>query len=135
MIDRALDNLVSRVAHHCSEPTTQTKGSQMKQAELMKVVESGKIVMVGTYWSGRLDKVSIRDRNAQGGPRRDSFVAREVVMTDNDPVVITRWLRDGENPDLWKPAAQKNERVVVVIQSMSSENGTIKLTGLVERFV
>lgn len=107
----------------------------MKQAELIGTVQSGKVVLVGTYWAGRLDKVTIRDKSKEGGPRRESFVSRETVMTENDPVIITRWLRDTENPDQWKPAAQRGEKVVVFVQSMSVENGSIKLTGVVERIV
>lgn len=107
----------------------------MKQAEVQKVIDSGKVVMTGTYWSGKLDTIMIRDRNKEGGPRRESHVAREVVMTETDPVIITRWLRDGEKPDLWQPAARRGEKVLVLVQSMSTENGSVKLGGIVERIV
>lgn len=107
----------------------------IKAVDLTKALESGKIAMVGTYWSGRIDVVNVRDKANPGGPRRQSHVVRETVMTETDPVTVTRWLRDGDKPDMWHPSSSKGKKVVVWVQSMSSENGMIKLGGHIEELV
>jgi len=103
----------------------------MKQAELIATLNAGAIVCVGLYWAGRLDKMSFRDK--QSGNRRDGYVVRETILTDKDPIAVTRFLRDDEKPEAWKPSADKNERVVVRVTGMEMERGNIILKGAIEK--
>lgn len=107
----------------------------MKQAEVQKVLDNGKVVMFGTYWSGHLEGIMVRDRTKENGPRRQSYVAREIIMTETDPVIVQRWLKDTDRPEMWRASASRGEKVVVLVQSMSTENGSVKLGGVVERIV
>lgn len=107
----------------------------MKKAELMQLVESGAIIVVGDYWGGRVDKISVRDRQNPGGPRRDAYVTRETVLTDKEPVAVARWLTDTEKPEDWKPSAKKRDRVVVMVSSMETQNGAVVLGGRIEVLV
>jgi len=106
----------------------------MTKAEVMKMVEGGAIVCVGMYWSGRLEKITMRS-TVEGGPRREAYVAREIVMTDKDPIVISRFLPDSEKPENWKPSAKKNDAVVCIVTTMESQNGQVVLSGTIEPLV
>jgi len=90
--------------------------------------------MIGTYWAGRVDEISMRSQTA-GGPRRTAYVTHETVMTERDPVVISRFMGDNEDPKNWKPAAAKNTKVCVRVTGASMENGVMKLRGVVEPLV
>lgn len=103
---------------------------QMKKAELLDFVNKGEVVCVGTYWSGRLDKTSIRDKTS--GARRDAYVVRETIMTDKDPLSVTRWLRDEEKPETWKPSAKRSETVLVRVTRMETNSGVTTLSGTIE---
>lgn len=103
----------------------------MKTTELNNLVQSGAIVMVGIYWGGRLDPVTMRDQKT--GQKREAHVARETVMGENDPVSVTRWLGDDEKPENWKPTAKKMDKVVIRIKSMSQERGGVVINGTIEK--
>jgi len=91
---------------------------------------------VGTYHAGRLDKISVRDGKNPGGPRREAHVSKEIVMTDTDPIIISRWLKDEEKPEAWQPAGKKGARVVVTVSSMeTTQQGIITLRGSIEPLV
>lgn len=104
----------------------------MKESELLKSVLSGRVVCVGQYCSGRLDTVNYRDKK-NGGEQRTANVAREVILGDGDPLVISRWLKDDENPKAWAPSANKGERVVVFVVGMSQERGGVVVQGTIEK--
>jgi len=104
----------------------------MKQAQLVEMVMAGGIVCVGNYLSGRLETVSVRDKANPGGPRRSAYVTKEIIITDTDPIVISRWLNDNEKPEDWKAAHKKGDKVVVKVKGMQLENGIPVLQGVIE---
>jgi len=106
----------------------------MKSADLLKVVESGKIVCVGTYWNGKVEAISMR-ANVAGGPRRVGHVIHETVLGESEPMVGTRFLRDDEPSETWKPSAKKGEKVVCLIQGVQMNNGIPVLRGTIECLV
>ena len=81
----------------------------------MAAVNSGKIICVGMYWSGKVETIDIRDKKNPSGPRRTFHIARETVLGENDPLTVSRFLKDDEDPTKWVPAAKKMEKVVVVV--------------------
>ena len=107
----------------------------MKETELNNAVNSGKIVCVGRYWSGRVEGIEIRDKANPNGPRKHYNIARETILGEADPITVTRFLKDNEDPGTWKPAAKKMDRVVVVLSGMKVDKGTIALNGTVEPLV
>jgi len=86
---------------------------------------------VGRMISSKLDPVSVRDKQNPGGPRRVSHVSREVIVTESEPIVITRWLKDTEKPEDWKPSAPKGSPVVVTITGMETNQGIVVLAGTI----
>jgi len=104
----------------------------MKNSELMAAVNSGRIVCVGEYWSGVCETITTRDKNSKTGGSREFHIARETILTEKEPIVITRFLRDDEPHDKWAPSAKKRQKVVVFIQGMEIERGTVRLNGTVE---
>lgn len=104
----------------------------MKESELQKSVLSGKCLCVGQYVSGRLDTVNYRDKK-NGGEQRTATVAREVILGDADPLVVSRWLKDDEDPKKWAPSANRGDRVVVFITGMNQERGGVVVQGTIER--
>lgn len=104
----------------------------MKQAELNTVVNSGAIVCVATFLSGRCETISIRDK--QTGGRRAAHVVKEICLTDTDPVVVSRWLKDGEKPEDYKVPFKKGQKVVIRIRPDGS-NGIPQLNGTCEELV
>jgi len=105
----------------------------MKQAELVKLQDAGEITCQGMYWSGRLDKTMLRDKQNPGGARREAYVVRETIMTERDPISVSRWLKDDEKPADWKPSASKGDRVVVVVRGMEVNLGSTTLQGNIEK--
>jgi len=102
----------------------------MKQAELQTILENGTVIMKGVYWSGKVETINVRAKS-EGGPRRSMHVVRETVLTEKDPISVTRWLDDNQKPEDFKPAAAKNKPVVVIVTGMKTEQGVMKLTGTV----
>jgi hypothetical protein len=102
----------------------------MKTDKLMEMVLSGKTVTVGLYWSGKLEEFDARDKKT--GQARHYKVARETVLTETDPVTVTRFLKDDERADVWKPAAKKNQKVVVLTTGLTNQNGTVTIQGTIE---
>lgn len=102
----------------------------MKNTELMAAVNAGGIFCVGTLLNSRIDKIQIRDKTS--GQRRDSFVFRAVVITENDAVTVTRFLRDGENPDTFKVPVKKGEKLVVRVTGAETTRGSLVLNGEIE---
>lgn len=100
----------------------------MKNSELLKIVEAGEIVCVGTFFSGRVDKISFRD-SRNGGARREALVSREVILTEKDPIAVTRFLPDGAKAEEWKASATRGDKVMVRVQGMSTDRGAVTLQG------
>ena len=108
----------------------------MKQVELNAMMEQGEQFILGTYLSGSLDEVSVRDKSNPGGARRTSHVAREIIVTKKEPIVISRWLRDTEKATDWKPASSPGSKVVVhKIISQELSNGIKVMNATVEPLV
>lgn len=105
----------------------------MKKAELVTLQDGGEITCQGTYWSGRVDKAMLRDKQNPSGSRREAHVARETIMTDKDPIAVSRWLKDDEKPEAWKPSAKKGDKVVVIVRGMEVNLGSITLQGTIEK--
>jgi len=106
----------------------------MKQEQLSQIINSGAIICVGVYWAGKVDAITFRDKNA-GGQRRTAYTVRETILTDTDPITVSRFLSDTEKVEEWKPSAKKNDKVVVRIQSMTVDKGAIILNGKIEALV
>jgi hypothetical protein len=104
----------------------------MKKSELLTVVESGVMVCVGTFVSARLETISVRDKTS--GSRRAAYVEKQIIMTDNEPVVVSRWLKDEEKPDEWKNGFKRGQKVVVKVRP-DGNNGIPVIAGTLEELV
>jgi len=104
----------------------------MKQADVTTLLNNGQPLMIGQYWSGKCETITMRDKQ-NGGQRRTAHVVRETVLGATDPIAITRFLRDDEKPELWKPSANKGDKVLVRIQGMETNLGAISMQGVIER--
>lgn len=104
----------------------------MKTSELMAHVNAGGIVCVGVFLSGRCETISVRDK-ATGG-RRAAHVVKEICLTDNEPVVVSRWLKDNEKPEDYKVPFKKGAKVVIKVRP-DGMNGIPMLSGSVEELV
>jgi len=93
---------------------------------------AGKCLVVGTYWSGRLDKAMLRDKQNPGGARREAHVVRETIMTDDEPIAVSSWLKDDAKPEDWKPSGKKGQRVVIHVTGKEINLGAITLQGTIE---
>lgn len=102
----------------------------MTQKEMAAMVEMGGVFATGSYWSGRIDTLSLRDPKTT--ERRVAYVTREVILGDADPIPVSRFLRDGENPTEWKPSAKRGQKCVVKVTSMETQSGNISLRGTIE---
>lgn len=102
----------------------------MKLNELTAAVESGGIFCCGTFLSGRADTINVRDK--QSGGRREMVVVREVLITETDPIAVTRWLPDGEKADSYKCAFKKGQKVCCRVTGMETNNGLMVLHGSLE---
>jgi len=85
---------------------------------------------VGKYWSGGVTEITFRDKKT--GQSKTAHVIRETVLTATEPMAVTRFLKDDENPAAWKPSAKKMDDVFVRISGMSVERGAISLQGTLE---
>jgi len=94
----------------------------------------GERLQVGQYWAGGVSAISVRAK-VLGGPRGTSFVVRETVLTDAEPIAVTRWLNDGEKPEDWKPSAKRGDQVVIRISGMEMVQGAVVLQGKIEPLV
>lgn len=107
----------------------------MKQTDLLATLNNGEIIMCGTYWGGRIDEISFRDKQ-NGGQRRTAHTAVETILTEKgEAVTVSRFLQDNEKVDAWKPSAKRNDKVVVRIASMERQQGKTTLSGVVETLV
>jgi|ERR1035441_351502 exosome complex RNA-binding protein Csl4 len=102
----------------------------MKKAELVTAVEQGGIFCLGSFLSGRAEEIQVRDK--QTGGRRAAGVVREVMITDTEPVVISRWMKDGEKADSYHCAFKKGDKVVCRVTGLETQNGLIVLRGNLE---
>jgi len=100
----------------------------------MTSILAGEIVCVGTYFNGKVDAITFRDK-AAGGQRRTAYTIRETILTEKDPIIVARFMRDDEKPDQWKPSAKKGDKCFVKIQNMNIDKGTITLNGVIETLV
>jgi len=102
----------------------------VKNAEIVKKFDEGQIMMQGAYWAGRIEPISVRSQTP-GGPRRTAYIHHETVMGAKGPVVVSRFLRDDEDPATIRFPIAKMTKVVVEIQKMEMQNGIPFLTGTV----
>jgi len=107
----------------------------MKQSEVMSAFDAGEILVKGTFWSGRVEERSVRDKERGGGARRVAYVVHQTVMTAKDPMVISRWMNDGEKPESYAPPCKQGEKCIVRIQSMEMNNGVPMIRGTIEPLV
>jgi len=105
----------------------------MKQTDLLPRIEGGDLILVATYHSGKVDAVQMRAR--EGGGRRTGYVVRETVLTPKEALAVTRWLRDEEKHEDWKPSAKPGSKVTVSVTGMEISMGTKTLQGVIEPLV
>lgn len=87
-------------------------------------------MMLAKYFVGELQTIEIR--NKQNGQARKAYIAREQLLTKKNAIVVTRFLKDTEDPLTWKPSAAEGELVVVRITGYEVDRGNIKVSGMVE---
>lgn len=105
----------------------------MKQKDLLPTMLGGQQLLVGVYWAGKLDTMTLRDKTTKAP--RQAHVARETVLTDTEAVVVTQWMPDDmKELDIqnWKPAHKRMARVVVVVTENESVQGFKRYTGRIE---
>lgn len=97
--------------------------------QLIERLFAGQIMCVGKYWSGRIEKIMVRDKTSTTGARRVSYLIRQTILTDADPLTLTEFAPDGFDPDSWDPPFAKNEDVVALVKGIESKEGVVKLRG------
>lgn len=103
----------------------------MKTADIMPLLEKGVPMLMGQYFHGRIETVNIRSKT--DGRSRSANVVHETVLTDSgDAVAFSRFLKDEEKPEQWKPSAKRGQRVIVKITKYMVEQGSIKVSGVIE---
>jgi len=101
----------------------------MNAAQLTKLIDDGAIIVKGSYWSGGVSIISGRGKDGQ---RREWHVVRETILVESGTLAVSRFMRDDEKPEDWKPSAKRMDKVICRIASMKSENGAVTLSGTVE---
>jgi len=104
----------------------------MKLSEVGNSVLAGQVLLVGTYFSGRVDRISVRDKSpGANGARKDMLIAKEIIMTEREPITITAFLPDAtqETERGWKPSAKKNDKVVVEVRTLEESYGNKSASG------
>lgn len=118
---------------YCAWGLTNKQINKMTQTQFDKLLNDGNVVLLGTWWSGRIETISMRDKTAgANGARRTAYVLRQTVMTEKDPIPVSRWLKDGEDPEKILMPAKRGDKVVVVVSSMETSNGQMNIGGVVE---
>jgi len=105
----------------------------MTQKDVLVAFDKGELLCKGVYWSGRIDTISFRDKKT--GNARTAHVCREIVLRESDNIVVSRFLKDDEEPTKWKPSAAKNQPVAILVSSMETSNGQIVVNGRIEPLV
>ena len=105
------------------------RNNRMKQSELMAAINAGGVFCIGTFVSGRCDTISVRDKAS--GQRREAHVVKEVIMTETEPAVVSRWLKDGEKAEDYKVQFKRGQKVVVRVK-LSGMSGVTQLDGTLE---
>jgi len=107
----------------------------MKASQIGQAVIGGAVLIVGTYFSGRVERISVRDKSpGANGQRKDMLIAKEVMMTEKEPFTVTSFLPDAsrETETAWQPSAKKGDRVVVHLRSFEERMGNKTGSGLIE---
>lgn len=98
----------------------------MKTSEIQTAVLNGEILLVGTYFSGRVDRISVRDKTpGAGGSRKDMLISKEIIMTEKEPFTVSQFLPDAsqETERAWKPSAKKGDKVIVSLRTLQESYG------------
>lgn len=98
----------------------------MKVADITKAVLGGDVLIVGTYFSGRVQRITVRDKSpGANGAKKDLLIAKEIVMTEREPFTVSQFLPDSsiETEKAWAPSAKKGDAVVVVLRSLKEDLG------------
>jgi len=107
----------------------------MKANQIGTAVLNGDILVVGTYFSGRVERISVRDKSpGANGARKDMLIAKEVIMTEKEPISITQFLPDAstETEQAWSPSAKKGDRIIVRLRSLEEKLGNKQAAGKIE---
>jgi len=104
----------------------------MTKVQVDQAFEAGKILVKGTFWSGRVETRSVRDKERGGGARREAHVVHQTVMTASDPMVISRWMNDGEKPESYVAPCKQGDKCIVVIAGLEMNNGVAMIRGTIE---
>jgi len=107
----------------------------MKASQIGQAVMNGEILLVGTFFSGRVDRISVRDKSpGANGARKDFLIGKQVVMTEKEPITISTFLPDAssETEQGWKPSAKKGDRVVVHLKTLGENLGNKSGDGRIE---
>lgn len=102
----------------------------MTQKQMLELVLAGRPVLVGTYLSGRVEEIKIRDKTT--GKMRSGYVTRETIITKDDAIVVGRFLNDDENVKDFKPSGRGGEKVCVLVTKQESVQGFKLFAGAVE---
>lgn len=109
--------------------TVSRKISQMKQSELMASVNAGGLFLVATFVSGRVESITIRDKKT--GQARGANIIKEIVMTDTEPCIVSRWMKDDQKAEDYKVPCAKGQKIVVRVKpqgmNVPEVNGTCEI--------
>jgi len=109
----------------------------MQQNEVIKALEQGAILMMGTYWDGELQPFEWTD-SKNSGKRTAGYRSAEMVMPEKGlgiSVQKTYWRASEIDPLKWKPSAKRYDKVIVKITSMEVRNTVTILEGTIEPLV
>jgi len=106
----------------------------MKLSQVGAAVISGELLIVGTYFSGRVQRINVRDKQSTTGARKDLLITKEVVMTEKEPITVSRFLPDAtlETEKGWKPSAERGNKVIVRVTGFQEDLGNKSANGTIE---
>jgi len=106
----------------------------MKVSQIGAAVVAGEILITGTYFSGRVQRINVRDKNSPNGARKDLLITKEVVLTKKEPITVSRFLPDAtlETEKAWVPSAKQGDTVICRLTGLQEDLGNKSANGAIE---
>jgi len=106
----------------------------MKVSQVGAAVIAGEILIVGQYFSGRVQRITVRDKQSTTGARKDLLISKEVVLTKKEPITVSRFLPDAtlETEKAWVPMAKQGDTVIVKLTGLQEDLGNKSANGVIE---
>jgi len=89
-------------------------------------VFAGERLLVGDYRLGKAEAITYRDKS---GKTANAVVLRHTLECGNDVIAVSVFADDSVKAETWKPPFAKGTKVVVRLESLVIDKGTITVRG------